>query len=107
MPNLIFTDAMQFLLSVIVAGLAWWMATTWKAVRELDKELTAVRLNLSSNYATAVENRGVTDRLFKQGDKIHSLELFLAQQYITREEANKHYDALNERLDEIYKEVKK
>jgi hypothetical protein len=98
-------DIVQSLMGLVIAGLAWWMSTTWKDVRELAVKLAALELVLAKEYRTKAETDTIVAELNSKLAGMSSLELLTARMEVTLKESEKKLESIDSRLTFLVEEV--
>jgi chromosome segregation ATPase len=103
-------DIIQVLFGLVIAGLSWWMTTTWRSVQELKNNLRGMELDIAKNYRTKEETDKIHDRIFEnlsaKLDKIGDLELAIAQNDVSRANMINQLNGIEKRLEIIYEELR-
>lgn len=63
------------LVSVILAGVSWWVKNIWSMVIEQQKLIAELQVELARNYVPRIELQQVFDRIFAKLDEILEREV--------------------------------
>lgn len=65
------------LISILLAGVSWWMSNLWKTVSRQQDQIIALSLKVAEGYMTKTELQQIFSRIF---DALETIQKELRQQ---------------------------
>ena len=98
---MIYQEILVVLLPILIGILGWWATTTWRAVKDMERSIAELNLNILKTYRTREEGDVVVRDLYDRIERLSNLELLLARSYVTKGEIKELFSEFVDKLNKI------